>query len=72
MTNPDNDNPGFKAGDIVQLKSGGPKMTVVGPYGGGHSWERGKIQCQWFSKDGTLGTANFERNTLVKCSDDKV
>jgi uncharacterized protein YodC (DUF2158 family) len=33
----------YEEGDIVQLKSGGPKMTVSDPtaYGG--------IDCQWFS-----------------------
>ncbi len=33
----------FKAGDQVELKSGGPTMTVVRYiYGGG-------VQCSWFS-----------------------
>ena len=32
----------IKAGDVVQLKSGGPKMTV--------GWvEDGEALCQWFS-----------------------
>jgi len=32
----------FKVGDIVQLLSGGPKMTV-------HRIERDSIQCHWFA-----------------------
>lgn len=32
----------FKAGDVVQLKSGGPPMTVVAADGTG-------VQCRWFS-----------------------
>ncbi len=34
---------GFQVGDIVQLNSGGPDMTVQEPgYSAGHVW------CQWF------------------------
>ena len=34
----------IKVGDLVELKSGGPKMTVkeIGPFG------RNEILCQWF------------------------
>ena len=40
----------FKAGDVVQLKSGGPHMTIqqIGTYaslGGAHG-----AQCVWFDK----------------------
>lgn len=34
----------FKAGDVVQLKSGGPKMTVHRPD------ISGQLECQWFAK----------------------
>lgn len=36
----------FKKGDIVKLKSGGPKMTVDDPMSaiGG-----GTVECQWFA-----------------------
>lgn len=36
----------FKLGDIVQLKSGGPVMTVVSDAGNDN-----KIDCQWFNED---------------------
>jgi uncharacterized protein YodC (DUF2158 family) len=36
----------FKLGNIVQLKSGGPKMTVSEPQGRNVS---GKVFCQWFA-----------------------
>jgi uncharacterized protein YodC (DUF2158 family) len=32
----------FKPGDLVQLKSGGPKMTV-------QTEDRGVVKCQWFA-----------------------
>ena len=37
----------FKVGDVVQLKSGGPKMTVtyVNP-------SEGKVFCDWFVPGG--------------------
>ncbi|HEX8012455.1 MAG TPA: DUF2158 domain-containing protein [Casimicrobiaceae bacterium] len=37
----------FKPGDIVKLKSGGPKMTVEGPYRG-HSSNEEQVRCIWF------------------------
>lgn len=33
----------FKIGDVVQLKSGGPKMTVSG-----EGLMPGSVICQWF------------------------
>jgi uncharacterized protein YodC (DUF2158 family) len=36
---------GLKAGDVVRLKSGGPKMTVQG-----EGDFEGQILCQWFDK----------------------
>ncbi|ESX31952.1 DUF2158 domain-containing protein [Mesorhizobium sp. M1060] len=35
----------YKAGDIVQLKSGGPDMTVSSEVGGGD------LICKWFNQD---------------------
>ena len=36
-------NPKFKVGDVVQLKSGGPEMTIEGI--GDEGW----ADCVWFS-----------------------
>jgi uncharacterized protein YodC (DUF2158 family) len=36
----------FKIGDIVELKSGGPKMTVKGPNTFGERDD--EYSCQWF------------------------
>lgn len=44
-------------GSVVQLKSGGPKMTV--------RWiENGEAYCQWFSKDDEKG-AKFSMSQLT-------
>jgi uncharacterized protein YodC (DUF2158 family) len=44
-------------GDVVQLKSGGPKMTILG--GNGKHWV-----CQWFNNtgldQGTFAEASLE------------
>jgi uncharacterized protein YodC (DUF2158 family) len=53
----------FKAGDVVMLKSGGPKMTIegIGPYSMGSTRDRAK--CVWF--EGTKRMeAVFELVTL--------
>ncbi|MCA8304170.1 DUF2158 domain-containing protein [Burkholderia seminalis] len=49
----------FKVGDIVQLKSGGPEMTVnalPGVY-------RDDYQCQWFAGK-KLEAGDFPENSL--------
>jgi uncharacterized protein YodC (DUF2158 family) len=52
----------FKPGDVVQLRSGGPKMTVAGP-----GMTLGQ-QCYWFSGD-ELKCADFPPDALVKVHD---
>lgn len=56
---------GFKKGDVVRLKSGGPKMTVVdiGKYGFG----TGEIsaKCQWFAGE-NLKEDVFELEAIEK------
>ena len=39
----------FKAGDVVQLKSGGPRMTIeeIGRFG--HA-DRDQAKCVWFDR----------------------
>lgn len=43
----------FKTGDVVRLKSGGPKMTVK---------EEGDsiVSCQWFDRNGKTHTDKFQ------------
>jgi uncharacterized protein YodC (DUF2158 family) len=53
----------YKTGEIVQLKSGGPKMTVAGTVGG-------RIACQWFAGS-KLEQGVFQIDTLVKAPPDE-
>lgn len=50
----------FSVGDIVQLKSGGPKMSVNGVSGDGES-----ILCKWFTGS-KLSQGYFAPETLMK------
>ncbi|ASP40341.1 DUF2158 domain-containing protein [Bacterioplanes sanyensis] len=49
----------FKAGDLVQLKSGGPLMTVEAVVG------NGQIACYWFDQ-ATVKNYIFKDVTLEK------
>lgn len=46
----------IKVGDVVELKSGGPEMTVM-------EFDEGKLMCQWFEKD-EEGAATIRELTL--------
>ena len=48
----------IQAGDVVQLKSGGPYMTVAGI-------EEGEAYCEWFEGKKNAG-AKFPLTSLVK------
>lgn len=49
----------FKTGDIVQLKSGGPKMTVEN-----YEALNGRmVECQWFAGS-KLSSGYFEEDSL--------
>lgn len=50
----------LKAGDVVQLKSGGPKMTVTGV---GDRYGTLTASCTWFV-DTKLEHGNFPVNSL--------
>lgn len=50
----------FKPGDVVELKSGGPKMTV-------RSYEpqdSAEVTCEWFDKSNDFCTKSFHQDTL--------
>jgi uncharacterized protein YodC (DUF2158 family) len=50
-------------GDVVQLNSGGPKMTVV-------SNSNGLIKCQFFDKQDIVYVRDFFEATLKKIDTD--
>jgi uncharacterized protein YodC (DUF2158 family) len=55
----------FKVGDIVVLKSGGPKMTVcVVP-----NEYFSKYICEWFDDSGELKRSPFPENAIQPISD---
>lgn len=43
----------FSKGDVVRLKSGGPKMTVL-------AVKAAKLSCQWFDRNGKMHKAEFD------------
>ena len=54
----------LKAGDIVRLKSGGPKMTVIDYEEAWSSW-----QCTWFDSKNTRQTDHFATPLLERVED---
>jgi len=50
----------LQAGDVVQMKSGGPTMTI-----NAINNDR-SVFCQWFDKDGALKTGSFQAAQLKK------
>lgn len=56
----------LKIGDIVQLKSGGPKMTVREP----SSTPGGFIHCQWFAGS-KLESGAFPEDSIESATAEK-
>lgn len=48
----------FKPGDVVQLNSGGPRMTVVAVQ------SDGTLRCTWFREDGPQDNGVFAQVAL--------
>ncbi len=55
----------YSKGDIVQLKSGGPKMTVSNPEA-----YMGTVECQWFSGS-KLNEGRFPPDVLKPAEEEK-
>lgn len=47
----------FNKGDVVRLKSGGPKMTVL-------AVKTAQLACQWFDRNGKMHTSDFDIEML--------
>jgi uncharacterized protein YodC (DUF2158 family) len=49
----------FKIGDVVRLKSDGPRMTVK-------SIKDGEVWCNWFDKEGKLAQPQWFEPDMLK------
>lgn len=54
----------FKPGDVVRLKSGGPKMTIVKFGTGYHHGTVDGYECTWFDDKNTVKTEVFQEALL--------
>ncbi|MGA2592961.1 MAG: DUF2158 domain-containing protein [Bryobacteraceae bacterium] len=58
----------LKPGTVVQLKSGGPKMTVVGEHQI-MGVPTGQVYCEWFDAKNASGTGAFAETSLKVVTD---
>ncbi|HVS38424.1 MAG TPA: DUF2158 domain-containing protein [Gemmataceae bacterium] len=56
----------LKIGDVVELKSGGPAMTVMDD--ASESYGRGFLECHWFDKEGKPQSKAFHQDALKLAS----
>jgi len=62
----------FRVGDVVRLKSGGPKMTIEDIKPDRLDWfyrTKDFITCIWYDRDGTLRRETFEDKVLEEARD---
>lgn len=57
----------FKVGDIVMLKSGGPRMTVCGL----PRESMPRYFCEWFNEDNKLESGNFPQQALIDAAEQR-
>ena len=58
LEKPELEKPEFNVGDVVQLKSGGPRMTVS------RVVSDGTVEASWFSENGDLDERSFPAGML--------
>ena len=56
----------FKPGDVVQLNSGGPKMTVEAVQ------SDGTLRCVWFHQDGKQDHGVFAQGRASRCQNEEL
>lgn len=49
----------YNIGDVVRLKSGGPKMTILGTDGAPDVFA-----CKWFDRNGKLNSDSFNASII--------
>ncbi len=60
----DNHRTAFRVGDVVTLKTGGPRMTVI--YSGPVVFDAADwLICQWFDEGGHFRQEMFQHETVV-------
>ena len=59
----------FNAGDVVKIKSGGPKMTIekIGPRSSSNA--ENVAHCVWFDKDDQMKYGEFLLASLMLASE---
>ena len=57
----------FKGGDVVQLKSGGPHMTIQRVY---PNPTPSNAKCKWFEEKRTIKEEDFTLESLIHIEDD--
>jgi uncharacterized protein YodC (DUF2158 family) len=60
----------IKAGDVVKLKSGGPKMTVAKIVPGISSDSKPLAECFWFGGDGAVAANKFDLDILKQTDEE--
>jgi uncharacterized protein YodC (DUF2158 family) len=60
----------FKVGDLVQLKSGGPVMTIDGMYPTDPGTKADYYTCKWFSGK-KVESESFDEDSLIFPEKDK-
>ncbi len=60
MLSDQNEGQSFRVGDVVQLASDGPRMTIVGP------GDEEFMCCEWFNEKNIHQNRQFKAGALVK------
>ena len=55
----------FDVGDVVRLKSGGPKMTIVREIAADRHRPEPNYTCEWFAKNETAKSGIFPGSALT-------
>lgn len=54
----------FRLGQVVQVRSGGPPMTIMGCWNSPHYRHHWSAECVWFDRFNRVRSHMFEAETL--------